>query len=265
MTKLDKHYTDNETAKRLVNLIDQDSYDIIVEPSAGDGSICELIDQSKLIAIDISPDKDYMKKMDFFDFSLGNEKKVLTIGNPPFGYRAQKAIEFFNHAAKYSDTIAFIVPRSFRKSYIINQLNAYFHLIHDENVEVGSFVSGTSVRCCIQIWKGYANKRKKIILPKKSSDFDVIPQGKFFNVNNANYAIRRTGYSTKVGELVDAVIATPITQFIFLKIEDPLVVERIINIHKKLYKYSYESTAMSPTFTIGEFIKIYEDNKNNEI
>jgi len=264
--KLDKHYTNVDVSKKLVSLINQDDYDHIIEPSAGDGSICNFIDASKLIALDIAPENDdVIKKMDFFDFDMRPKdgQKILTIGNPPFGFRAQLAIEFFNHAAKYSDTIAFILPRSFKKAYIINQLDTRFHLDQQLNVDIGSFVSGTNARCCIQVWKKDFFPRKKIILPKHSSDFQVIPQGNKFDINNTNYAIRRTGYSNRVGELIESSYATPITQFIFLKVDSDIIVSKLKKLNHLLYKYSYDTTAISPTFTIGEFIQLYEDNKDN--
>ena len=80
--------------------------------------------------------------MDFFDFDYNQYRgeKILTLGNPPFGKNASLAQKFFNRSAIYSDAIAFLIPRTFRKASMINRLNRNFHCIFDETVPENQFV-----------------------------------------------------------------------------------------------------------------------------
>ena len=54
--------------------------------------------------------------MDFLDWDPTQENtgcRWVAIGNPPFGLRGQLALKFINHAAKYCDYVAFILPQLF--------------------------------------------------------------------------------------------------------------------------------------------------------
>lgn len=260
MVENDKHYTKKWIADKLINYVKLPNYDVIVEPSAGDGAILNRIEHNNIISFDINPECPKTIKQDFLTVNKNQFKDggiVATIGNPPFGYRSQLAIEFFNKASEFSNTIAFIVSRSFRKSYIINQLNPHFIKDVDVDIPVGSFESNTKVRCCIQVWKKIPEVRYKILLPHTTNDFYCIPQGDNFDISQCEYAIRRTGYGTNVGEIINTKDASPITQFIFINTKNKLAFKRIQDIQTKLYDFSYNSTGISPTFTIGELCKIY--------
>ena len=88
----DKFYTHQSVAKMCIDMIDLSSYDVIVEPSAGNGSFSNQI--PNCIAYDLVPEhpniiqQDYLK-LDTWRF-IG--KKVLTIGNPPFGHFGEQII-----------------------------------------------------------------------------------------------------------------------------------------------------------------------------
>jgi hypothetical protein len=255
---LDKHFTDDEVADRLIELSSIENYDLVLEPSAGGGSISSKIPIGQILAFDIDPILPYIKKQDYTQYTHPEtDDEILVIGNPPFGYRAQLAVEFFNKSAEFAKTISFILPRSFRKAYVVDQLNPYFHLVHDENVDVGSFSTDTKVRCCIQIWDRRGYLRRKQAYNGTTSDFTVQSQGKDFDPLKCDIAIRRTGYGDTVGQLVPVQEATPITQFIFLNVAHEGIIENLKNISSDLYKYSYNATAISPTFTIKELIYVY--------
>lgn len=257
----DKHYTNSNISELLVSCIDEKEFDCIIEPAAGDGSIINKLNHDNIIAYDIMPDNNNIIKQDYLKLDTKNfYGNILTIGNPPFGYRAQLAIEFFNKASEYSDVISFILPKSFRKTYIQNQLNIYFHLEKDIDIPINSFYTGTKVRCCIQVWRKKSYKRKKILLDNNSEDFSVVSQGLNFNREDADFSIRRTGYGIDVGKIYNLLDSEPITQFIFIKIHNKGVREKLEQIRKELYNFSYNSTGISPTFTIGELYTIYNKN-----
>ena len=114
----DKFYTKSEISKMCIDMLDLSEFDLVIEPSAGNGSFSKQIDNC--IAYDLVPEDETIYQQDFFELDITQfkGKKVLTIGNPPFGIQNNLAIRFFNKAAEYSDTIAFILPKSFMKESI---------------------------------------------------------------------------------------------------------------------------------------------------
>ena len=120
--ELDQFYTNPDYAKVFLDKVDQhlglDNFDRIIEPSAGTGSFFNLLDKNKRVGLDLEPKADGVIKMDFFDFDYNQYRgeKILTLGNPPFGKNASLAQKFFNRSAIYSDAIAFLIPRTFRKA-----------------------------------------------------------------------------------------------------------------------------------------------------
>lgn len=174
---LDQFYTNRKVSKRIVNSVKKhfDDFDVILEPSAGDGSFFELLPENKRLGIDLEPRSQSIEKKDFFDFLPENNKSYFTIGNPPFGKNSSLAVNFFNHAALFSQYIAFIVPRTFRKDSIQNKLDLNFHLISEELLPPDSFYTSTEdkydVPTVFQIWKKLKTPRIKKDLLKSHSDF----------------------------------------------------------------------------------------------
>lgn len=177
---LDKFYTKPEIVKACISQIkDWDTWDLVIEPSAGSGNFFEQIPSINKYGMDIKPDCGNIDKMDFFDYTPSTLGKILVIGNPPFGKNSSLAVKFFNHAAQWAECVAFIIPRTFRRTSIQNQLNLSFHLIHDEDIPIKpcSFVPTMSVKCCFQIWKKQDTKRECVKLPTTHTDWDFLQFG----------------------------------------------------------------------------------------
>jgi hypothetical protein len=102
-------------------------------------------------------------------------------------------VRFFNGAAKFSDVIAFVIPRTFRKASVINRLDANFHCIWDETVPDNSFIfngSAYNVPCAAQIWQRQDQPRKKITILKLQQIkkwFELVEPDK------SDFAIQRVG------------------------------------------------------------------------
>lgn len=245
---LDQFYTRPEVAERCWQTIAHLTPDLWIEPSAGSGSFYSLLPEPRF-GIDLEPKCEGVQLGNWFDYTPPTDQCVI-VGNPPFGYRAQGAIEFFNHGAPYATHIAFIVPRSFRKAYIINQLNPWFHLSSEIVLDLGAFIGGADkIRTVWQVWERRDVKRAKITLPKTSPHFTIVSQGRGFDPSQADLAIRRTGYRA-VGEVVNPLLATPITQFIFVRGGER-------HIFESLDLSCAWDTALAPTFTQGELIEAY--------
>ena len=189
MDKLDKFYTNPDIAKMIVDKINElcplVSYDMVLEPSAGSGNILRYLPKNA-IGLDLAPEGDNIIQQDFFEYEspynpLTNPIKIAVVGNPPFGtgYMNPLAKGFFNHAAKFADTIAFIVPAKYHSSWKVHkQLDPNFGLYFSEILPKNSFTKEGkphNVNCCMQIWSRVnigKNLRITKIPPTKHEDFD---------------------------------------------------------------------------------------------
>lgn len=189
--ELDKFYTKPETAKYCLSLLNLSEFDCIIEPSAGSGSFSNQIDNC--IAFDLSPENEKIKKADWFKIDKSFAKKynkVLVVGNPPFGTQGTLAIEFIKESMKFADTIAFILPRSFRKDSIKNRIPLNYSIIKEIDLPDNSFTlngNNYSVPCVFQIWQKSNKMRSKIIRRIKSQLFE------FTNRQKADFRIQRVG------------------------------------------------------------------------
>ena len=189
MDKLDKFYTHPDIAKMFVDKINElcplVSYDMVLEPSAGSGNILRYLPKNA-IGLDLAPEGDNIIQQDFFEYEspynpLTNPIKIAVVGNPPFGtgYMNPLAKGFFNHAAKFAHTIAFIVPAKYHSSWKVHkQLDPDFGLYFSEILPKNSFTKEGkphNVNCCMQIWSRVnigKNLRITKIPPTKHEDFD---------------------------------------------------------------------------------------------
>lgn len=206
---MDQFYTKDNIANDLYNIlqtkIDINNYDIVLEPSAGKGAFFKLFPESKRLGLDLEPKYPGIKKQDYLTYKPIVNKSYITIGNPPFSL----ATKFFNHSAQFSDVIAMILPRTFNRISIQNNLDLNFHLIYNKQLSVNPccFEPKLNAKCCFQIWIKKNNKREKIILPTKHKDFSFIKYTEY-NTNNqpiapVNSDFALLAYGGKCGRIVD--------------------------------------------------------------
>jgi hypothetical protein len=211
-TGLDQFYTIPTCAKQCIDTINQtynlNNYDLIVEPSAGNGSFFNQIIHTSKVGIDLAPQHPAIIQHDFFDYYPPSGKtKIGVIGNPPFGKNSSLAIKFFNHAAQWADVIAFIIPRTFRKVSVQNKLDKSFHLVHDHEIpnKPCCFSPPMAVKCCFQIWERRTEQRPFVELPTKHADWTFLSFGPLDDngqptpPNGADFAMR--AYGGKIGEI----------------------------------------------------------------
>ncbi|MBI2630271.1 hypothetical protein HYW76_04150 [Candidatus Pacearchaeota archaeon] len=144
-----------------------------IEPSAGQGAFFNLLPKNRRIGIDIVKENPEYIQQDFLSWEPEDKsKKYICIGNPPFGYRSWLALSFVNHAGKFSDYIAFIVPMAFQsngKSNVKDRIKG-FHLTHQSSIPKESFVDiegkTIKVNSLFQIWKKGEVAKK----PEKTCD-----------------------------------------------------------------------------------------------
>lgn len=150
---LDKFYTSKDVAAWCISQLDITEYDIVIEPSAGDGAFSSQI--YGCLALDISPENNSIICRDFLKFTPEVAGKVLVIGNPPFGNNSSMVFKFFKKASEFADTIAFIVPKSFKKRSFRDRVPRNFHLSLELDIPKNSFLLNGNpydVPCVFQIW-----------------------------------------------------------------------------------------------------------------
>jgi hypothetical protein len=253
----DKFYTKPEVARRLLNKICLDDYDLFIEPSAGNGSFSKLF--PGIVAMDIEPEDESITKFDFFDYTPYSisDGKILVFGNPPFGQQNSLAIQFINHSAKWADAIAFILPRSFKKISVQNRVDLNFSLDGEYEIEDNSFLlngESYSVPTVFQIWKR-GPPRKKIKLPTTTDLFN------FTTMDNADLRIQRVGGNAGKASL-DLNYSAQSNYFI--KLNCDYTPEEFVDFINDL-DFPSVSWAVGPkSLSKGEMIQIIEE-KTNEI
>jgi predicted RNA methylase len=266
---LDKFYTIPSISEKCINIVgykyDWNSWDIVIEPSAGNGSFLNKLPTEKCIGIDIAPEHNNIIKQDFLTYTPKTEfKNILVIGNPPFGKVSSLAVKFFNHSSEWASVIAFIIPRTFRKISVQNRLNSNFHLIYDEDIpsEPCSFSPPMLVKCCFQIWERQIQKRNIIELMTKHEDWDFLPFGPLDKhkqptpPKGADFAVR--AYGGKCGEIIKTgleCLRPKSWHWIKSKINIEVLIERF----ESLNYSSSKDTARQNSIGRGEFVKLYSD------
>lgn len=220
-TGTEQFYTPRDLATLLVQAalphIANPSQSRFLEPAAGNGSFVAALKGAgakSIVAIDRYPAAPGITEANFLETEL-SEANLISFTNPPFGRNNALSIPFFNHAAKFSSTICFLVPRSWRKWSVTNRLDPSFHLVYDQNVFVSyedaagePITDKNGLRTCFQIWQKRDHIREKVVVP----DNGLIQKS---SPASADVAIRVFGYGC--GTVLKDFPRRPNTTLMFLK------------------------------------------------
>lgn len=284
-SNLDKFYTQPQAAetcyKFLINLYPNVVNKTFLEPSAGCGNFLSYL--KNYIALDIKPEADNIIQQDFLSWTT-DQLNLITIGNPPFGSRSKLAIDFFNHAAKYSDIIAFVVPVSFMKWSVQKELDSNFALIDFFYLPEESFTSDGnpySIRTVFQVWvknnseyDKKINKRLKAQPPIKHDDFEIwqynaTPEAVKTVEEDWKIATYRQGYHDynqlfshdDYDYIKDKMTGTKKQQFFFIK---PLTQEAEDIIQEMDFNALAARNTATPGFGKGDFVSYYIELKEKK-
>lgn len=271
--ELDQFFTRPDVATKCVNLLSKErlcTFDTIVEPSFGNGAFIDALDHdgddARIVYMDIDA-CDENHRANFLEFQNFPQGTVLTIGNPPFGKAASLAIQFFNHAAKFSTCIAFIVPRTFSKISVQNRLDERFILESETVLESDSFsFTGKpyDVSCVFQIWvKSNSNSRPKTKKLSETDDFKFVKR-----TESPDLAIRRVGVNAGM-IFQDSIPDRSESSHFFLQIKDKKRKTELMDILHTLDLPNAEikfQTAGNPSISKNELCSLYmqqqQQNKN---
>jgi len=188
---LDKYYTKEAVVEVCISLIKEtikiNALDIVIEPSAGNGSFIKEIKKinKNVQFYDIEPEHDEIIRQDYLTLKVEvTNNKIHVIGNPPFGRQSSLAIKFIKKSCEFCNTLSFILPKSFKKDSLQKKIPLNFHLVNSVDLPEKSFTLNNKdydVPCIFQIWEKKAYNRTVIenILPlnfifvKKTDTHDI--------------------------------------------------------------------------------------------
>jgi predicted RNA methylase len=173
---IDKYYTKDVVVDKCINVmkahIEIKKDDLIIEPSAGNGSFIKAIKSfgCKTIFYDVEPENIEIVKQDYllgnYNQYMSDTSSIHVVGNPPFGRQSSLAIKFIKKSCEFANSISFILPKSFKKDSLKKTFPLEFHLIYEIDIPDRSFlVNGEehNVPCIFQIWEKKTFNRNCIL------------------------------------------------------------------------------------------------------
>lgn len=235
--ELDQFFTRPDVAQWcLALLVDQigslSQFAAIVEPSVGGGAFFDQLPEDTRVGVDIEPKRPEFVRADFLSLAPPSEcdyyplvaedgteqielprdpSKVLVVGNPPFGGNGRLALRFLNHALKFADTVAFVMPKVFKGTAFLGEIDPSAHLLFQKVLPRNSFeVDGVAkhVPTVFQIWERKEEQRPPIEEEPAHPDFEFLPNKKLSSAMERGVIImRRAG--GKAGTVLDVVAIGP--------------------------------------------------------
>lgn len=262
VTGKEQFYTPRSTAQIIVDVCQEIIPDfenrVVIEPAGGTGIFVDLVagcGVNKIISYDIEPHHPLVTKGNFLEQDLDLVNAV-TISNPPFGRNHSLSVPFFQHAAKFSEYIVFIVPRSWRKWTILNKLNRNFHLIRDDDLNI-NFVDAdgerafekNNLRTCVQYWQRKSEERVIV----RVRDMGFIRRCKF---DEADVSLTIFGYGC--GAVKTEFPKKKNTTQMFLKLLHPRSLEALQKVDFSIFysrtAYTEALSIMEINFLLNEYI-----------
>ena len=248
---IDKFYTNPDIVQKYINTVLSyiDENELLIEPSAGNGVWLKPLKRYNVIGYDIAPEDETVINKNFLELDLNIHKENLHfIGNPPFGRQASIARKFIKHICSYkqSKTIAFILPKSFKKQSYQKAFPLKYHLVYQEDVEKNAFLINDTpynVPCVFQIWKQKDVNRK---IPKKE-----IPKGFNFvkKEENPHYSLRRVG--VYAGKISHEIVNKSKQSHYFIKLDNDC--EHFVNKYNKI-QWNHDNTVGPKSISKQEYI-----------
>lgn len=194
---LDKFYTKPDVASSCLERLDLRSFARIIEPSAGSGAFSDqlLADPAlDVVALDLAPENAHVRKQDWFGY--GAERAggpVLVVGNPPYGRQSSLALRFINHAFETvgADTVAFVLPRGFRKDSVKNRVFRNAALADELILPPNSFTLhglDYDLPAVFQVWQRTNAPRPLVTGPLTSAFASFVSKQ-----DGPEFAVRRVG------------------------------------------------------------------------
>ncbi len=260
---IDKYYTKLSVVEQCIKLVKKyiniSNNDLIIEPSAGNGSFIKDIKtlSTNYNFYDLEPEHDEVIKQDFLEFDYEKIKQkfknIHIIGNPPFGRQASMAIKFIKKCCLFSNSISFILPKSFKKDSMQKCFEKHYHLTHEIDLLENSFlVNGveSDVPCVFQIWK-YKEELRQVVDKKLPLNFKFVKKE-----DNPDISFRRVGVNA--GTIMKEIDDKSFQSHYFIKFTNNKTIDGNIK-NLKSIKFNFNNTvgpkSISKPELINEFNK----------
>lgn len=241
---IDKYYTKEIVVEQCLSLVKRhlqlNREDLIIEPSAGNGSFIEGIKSltNNFKFYDLEPENDEIVEQDYLQYNYNDSKNTYTrihvIGNPPFGRQSSLAIKFIKKSCDFCDSISFILPKSFKKDSMKSKFPLNFHLVCERDLPENSFlVNGIEhdVPCVFQIWE------KRLINRAVSEKLTPVNFVFVKKTENPDISLRRVGVNA--GRIDTNIDGKSVESHYFIKFtNDKSVNENIQNLLYITYEFN---------------------------
>lgn len=262
---IDKFYTKRDVVnfcKEMINknIIIHDD-DLVIEPSAGNGSFIDAIRgiSKNYRFFDIAPEDNLIEQMDYLNFAhektISKYKKIHIIGNPPFGRQSSMAIKFIKKSCAFCNTVSFILPKSFKKASMQKYFPLNFHLKYQGDLPKNAFLMNNKeydVPCVFQIWIKKETLRPKVEI-LQPINFTFVKKD-----DNPTISFRRVGVNA--GTISQNIGDKSEQSHYFIKFSDEMPCNIII---KKLQKVEFDCNntvgpkSISKQEIIGKYNQIF--------
>jgi predicted RNA methylase len=253
---IDKYYTKDTVVDLCLNIVKHsiqiNADDVIIEPSAGNGSFIAGIKSltSNYKFYDLEPENGEIIKQDYFlyDHHATTSGRTHVIGNPPFGRQSSLAIKFIKKSCEFCNSLSFILPKSFKKDSLKKTFPAYFHLIVEIDLPDKSFmVDGIEhdVPCIFQVWE------KKDV--KRTMTEKVVPKHFMFveKTDSPDISFRRVGVNAG---MIDTNIDKSVQSHYFIKFTNHTSINDNIEM-LKVVTFNHNNTVGPRSISKQELIK----------
>jgi predicted RNA methylase len=241
---IDKYYTKENVVEQCLSLVKRhlqlNREDLIIEPSAGNGSFIEGIKSltKNFKFYDLEPENDEIVEQDYLQYDYNYIRNTYTrihvIGNPPFGRQSSLAIKFIKKSCEFCNSISFILPKSFKKDSMKNRFPLNFHLVCERDLPENSFlVNGIEhdVPCVFQIWEKRSINRA---VSEKLTPVNFVFVKK---TENPDISLRRVGVNA--GRIDTKIDEKSVESHYFIKFtNDKSIDENIRNLSSITYEFN---------------------------
>lgn len=262
-TGKEQYYTPSQVAlnctKEMLKFVPNKNEFVWLEPAGGTGRFVDAILQcgvNKIESYDIEPHHSLVKKTDNFlneELTCG---PYVTITNPPYGRANSLCVPFFNHCAKYSKYIGFLVPKSWRKWSVQNKLDDKFHLVYDQIVETDYVYddenrSKGKLATVFQIWEQRENRRLKHAVENR---------GYITKTSPIDADVSLTVFGRGCGTVKTDFKREPNTTQMFLKLNQTWVLDALKSVD---FSRFYNNVAFIEALSIQEINYLLNEYKDN--
>lgn len=273
VTGKEQYYTPpglaDQIIARVCGQIESPTARSFLEPAGGTGSFVEAAKSlgfKRIESMDIEPKHPDVQEGNFLTSNL-ELANAICVTNPPFGRNNSLSVPFFNKAAQYSDVIAFIVPRSWRKWSVLNRLDLSFQLVDDWDLDMdyvddqGNSTHGVgNLRTCVQVWKRDGSRlRAPVAIP----DHGVI---KKTTPDLADVSFTLFGYGC--GFVKTDFDRVPNTTQAFLKLLHPRALEALKSVDfSRFYNHTAYTEALGLkeiNFLLNEYLELEKMQYSND-